>query len=145
VNFPAPRPGLVIRYSYLWKREQDAGLEEGTKPRPCAVVLSMKHDGRRDRVIVLPITHSRPANPSDPIEIPSLTKARLGLDADLSWIVISEVNEFLWPGPDLRPAPGEKSHSIVYGVLPPKFYRHVRDRFTERVRQRLVTRVRRTE
>jgi len=33
VPFPQPCAGLVIRYSYLWKREQEAGREEGTKDR----------------------------------------------------------------------------------------------------------------
>jgi hypothetical protein len=137
VNFPDPRPGLVIRYSYLWKREQDAGLEEGAKTRPCAIVLF--------RAVVLPITHLPPTDMADAIEIPAVTKARLGLDTDLSWIMISEVNEFVWPGPDLRPIADKELPSIAYGVLPPKFYRHLLKRFTERVRQRLVVRVTRTE
>ncbi|MGH8294414.1 MAG: hypothetical protein ACRETZ_02760 [Steroidobacteraceae bacterium] len=41
MSFPDPRPGLVIRYAYLWKREHDAGREEGSKGRPCAIVLSI--------------------------------------------------------------------------------------------------------
>ena len=31
MTFPAPRPGLVIRYSFLWSEERDAGTEEGAK------------------------------------------------------------------------------------------------------------------
>jgi len=38
VSLPTPRPGLVIRYSYLWAREHDQGREEGVKDRPCAVL-----------------------------------------------------------------------------------------------------------
>jgi hypothetical protein len=34
------------------------------------------------------------------------TKRRLGLDAEQSWIMITEANGFVWPGPDLRPVPG---------------------------------------
>jgi hypothetical protein len=41
VPFPEPYAGLVIRYSYLWKREHKAGFEEGTKDRPCAVVMAI--------------------------------------------------------------------------------------------------------
>jgi len=39
VSFPEPYVGLVIRYSYLWKREFDAGREEGTKD-PALLPLS---------------------------------------------------------------------------------------------------------
>jgi hypothetical protein len=37
VTWPAPQPGLLIRYFYLWEREEArAGREEGVKDRPCA-------------------------------------------------------------------------------------------------------------
>jgi hypothetical protein len=39
VAFPSPRPGLVIRYAYLWQAKYRRGPEEGAKDRPCAVVL----------------------------------------------------------------------------------------------------------
>ncbi|MGE3477663.1 MAG: hypothetical protein AB7H70_17820 [Rhodospirillaceae bacterium] len=39
MSFPAPVPGLVIRYSYLWRDEFLKGREEGVKDRPCALVL----------------------------------------------------------------------------------------------------------
>jgi hypothetical protein len=99
VRFPEPHPGLVIRYSYLWKREQDEGLEDGSKDRPCAIVLSVLDEDEEREVLVLPITHTAPGNPDDAIEIPAPTKNRLGLDAGRSWIVITEANEFVWPGP----------------------------------------------
>jgi hypothetical protein len=47
VNLPAPRPGLVIRYSYLWAREAEEGRDEGVKDRPCAIVLVMLDEGGR--------------------------------------------------------------------------------------------------
>jgi hypothetical protein len=109
VSFPVPHPGLVIRYSYLWKREQDMGREDGSKDRPCAVLLAVLDDAGERQVLVLPITHTPPANAQDAVEIPAATKTRLGLGADdgeRSWIVISEANEFIWPGPDLRTVPG---------------------------------------
>jgi len=43
---------LVIRFSYLWKREADAGREEGVKDRPCAVVIAIEGRAGRPRVIV---------------------------------------------------------------------------------------------
>lgn len=99
MSFPSPYPGLVIRYAYLWKREADVGREEGSKDRPCAIVMAVVTQDGEQEVLVLPITHSPPANPADAVEIPSQTKARLGLDADRSWVVITEANAFVWPGP----------------------------------------------
>ncbi len=96
-------------------------------------------------VLVLPITHSPPPNPADAIEIPTETKKRLGLDADRSWIVITEANEFLWPGPDLRPVPGGDASTVAYGPLPPRFFAQVRNKFLERDRREKSTRIKRTE
>jgi hypothetical protein len=102
MDFPEPYAGLVIRYSYLWKREQATGREEGSKKR-------------------------------------------LGLDAERSWIMITEANQFLWPGPDLRPVPGADVSTIACGPLPPRFFAHVRDKFLERDQREKSARVRRTE
>jgi hypothetical protein len=145
VTFPEPYAGLVIRYSYLWKREYEQGREEGMKDRPCALVLVvMDEDGERE-VLVLPITHTPPANPIDAVEIPTETKRRLGLDAERSWIVITEANEFVWPGPDLRPIPGRDASTVAYGPLPPRLFAYVRDRFLERDHREKSVRVQRTE
>lgn len=141
---PTPHAGLVIRYSYLWKREYDAGREEGSKDRPCAIVLAVTDDEGESQVMVLPVTHTPPGEPADAVEIPRPTKQRLGLDGARSWIVITEVNEFIWPGPDLRPVPGSEG-SIVYGVLPPRFFNEVRERFLARANRRGAARVRRSE
>jgi len=135
VSFAEPYPGLVIRYSYLWRREYEAGREEGTKDRPCAIIMSVVNDDGERVVLVLPITHSPPANASDAVEIPAQTKSRLGLDSERSWVVITEGNEFVWPGPDLRPLPGTDASTIAYGPLPPRFFAHVRDTFLARRRQ----------
>jgi len=74
VAFLEPYAGLVIRYSSLWKREHEAGREDGTKDRPCAVVMAIvDQDGEWD-VLVLPITHSPPPDPADAIEIPTVKR-----------------------------------------------------------------------
>lgn len=39
MTLPVPEPGLVIRYAYLWDREAREGRDEGSKDRPCAIVL----------------------------------------------------------------------------------------------------------
>lgn len=144
MSFPDPHPGLVIRYAYLWKREHDEGREEGSKDRLCAIVLSVLHDEGEPEVVVLLITHSAPQRAEDAIEIPPATKQRLGLDSERSWIVITEANEFVWPGPDLRPVPGRDGSTIVHGALPPKFFVHVRDRFLQRIAQDKAQPVKRT-
>jgi hypothetical protein len=101
-------------------------------------------DGEWD-VLVLPITHSPPPDSADAIEIPAETKKRLGLDTDRSWVVITEANEFLWPGPDLRPIPGRDLSTVAYGPLPPRFFAQVHDRFLERDQREKSTRIKRTE
>jgi len=135
---------MVIRYGYLWLHEHRQGQEEG-KDRPAAVIIVLDDDPQHPLVTVLPITHAPPSDPAAAIEIPSSTKQRLGLDDDRSWIVLSELNDFRWPGPDLRPLPGKDASTIVYGVLPPDMFQIVRQRVAARVRAGQMTRVRRTE
>lgn len=127
--FPQPVPGLVIRYSYLWLEEHQKGLEEGLKDRPCAIILVAQDDGGENRVTVLPVTHSPPSNPALALEIPAETKRRLGLDDARSWVVLTEANQFIWPGPDLRPAIRGDAGSIAYGLLPRGFYMQLREKF----------------
>jgi len=59
VSLPKPEPGLVIRYSYLWRAEHLRGQEEGVKDRPCAIVLAPERVEDDTLVVVLPVTHSR--------------------------------------------------------------------------------------
>ena len=95
MSWPVPRPGLVIRYSYLWESEARAGREEGVKDRPCAIILVILREGEHPIVRVLPVTHAAPADPADALEIPLATKQRLGLDSERSWVVLSEANDFI--------------------------------------------------
>ena len=118
MTWPTPQPGLVIRYSYLWTREARAGREEGVKVRPCAIVLAIAAAQDRKRVIVLPITHTAPQPPEEGIELLLSVKTRLGLDHERSWVIVSEGNDFIWPGPDLRPLAGEGPQSVAYTRRP---------------------------
>jgi hypothetical protein len=120
---------MVIRYAYLWRSEQQRGLEEGLKERPCAVLLTVAGDAGGQTVIVLPVTHAQPRDISLAVEIPARTKRRLGLDEARSWIVLAEANRFTWPGPDLRPAKTGDASSVVYGALPAAFFRKVQERW----------------
>ncbi len=126
MGFPPPRPGLVIRYSYLWLSEHQRGLEEGVKNRPCAVLLALTNAGGEQKVVVVPITHAPPNEPRHCVEIPAATKRRLGLDDERSWIVLTESNRFTWPGPDLQPARPGKADSVAYGLLPKALFDEVR-------------------
>jgi hypothetical protein len=134
VTLPAPEPGLVIRYSYLWRSEYLEGREEGIKDRPCAVILTAQNAAGDTTVTVLPVTHSPPVQPELTLEIPSEVKRRLRLDSQRSWVVFSEANRFVWPGPDLRALPGKDLSSVAYGILPPHFFRVLRDRYLAAVR-----------
>ncbi len=125
---PAPELGLVISYAYLWSSEADAGREEGGKDPPCAVALSVKQAG--DTIVaVVPITHRMPDPPEEAVEIPAVVKRRLRLDQERSGIVVSEINRFVWPGPDLRPISPAEPDRFAYGFLPPALFRQVLERF----------------
>jgi hypothetical protein len=145
VSLPAPEPGLVIRYSCLWHREHRAGLKEGQKDRPCAIVLALKAEGGKIRVAVVPVTQSPAAAAADAIEIPPEVKRHLGLDMDRSWAVTTECNSFLWPGPDLRRIGDRDDGSIAYGFLPPKLFAEIQKRFRNTELTARAKRVARTE
>ncbi|MBN9020602.1 MAG: type II toxin-antitoxin system PemK/MazF family toxin [Rhizobiales bacterium] len=127
MRLPAPEPGLVISYSYLWHREHNAGAEEGRKNRPAVIILRAEGERRGDVVVtVLPATHSPPAHAAGAVEIPQAVKRHLGLDEAQSWVIVSEGNRFIWPGYDLRP---RSDGSYAYGFLPPRLFERIRDAF----------------
>jgi hypothetical protein len=143
VKLPKPEAGLVINYSYLWLRQHKAGLEEGSKNRPCAIVLAAFGEDR-DQVLVVPVTHSQPPDFASALEIPQDVKRLIGLDSERSWVILSESNLFQWPGPDLRPVGSRVENSIAYGLLPPKIFKVIRDRFLKLEMERKSARVQRT-
>jgi hypothetical protein len=145
VSLPAPEPGLVIRYSYLWLREHRQGREEGTKERPCAIVLVVQDRDGMSRVLVVPVTHAPPEWPETALELPPAIRRHLGLDAERSWVVLSESNLFEWPGPDLRRLGDRDDSSVAYGFLPPRFFAELRRRFLALEAVSRSRRVRRTE
>jgi hypothetical protein len=146
VAFPEPVPGLVIRYAYLWRREYERGQEEGVKDRPCAVVMVVT-DAQGEKVVtVLPVTHTPPSQADLAVEIPYATKERLGLDAERSWVMLSEANRFAWPGPDVRmKEPGGGPESIACGLLPRALFQEIRGKFGDAIEARLARVIRRTQ
>jgi hypothetical protein len=63
---PVPHPGQVIRYAYLWWNEARRGREDGTKDRPCSIVLTRITTAGRTVAYVLPITQTPGWIPSGP-------------------------------------------------------------------------------
>ncbi len=61
--------------------------------------------------------------------MPAILKRGLGLDAERSWVVVSESNFFNWPGPDLRRVGDHGDSSVAYGSLPPKFFAELKRRW----------------
>lgn len=77
-------------------------------------------------MLVLPITHAAPDADTSSIEIPANIKQQLGLDSARSWIVLSEWNEFTWPGFDLRRLAEGDDATVAYGMLPQGLFEKVR-------------------
>lgn len=77
--------------------------------------------------------------------MPAATKRRLGLDPARSWVIVSEVNRFVWPGPDLRAISHDAPGRFDYGFLPPSLFRQIRDRLTACAAAQRLRAVPRTE
>jgi hypothetical protein len=130
LSLPAPLPGLLIRHRYLWADAAAAGVEEGDKERPAAVVMAVDLPGANAaRVFVLPITHSAPARDIEAMEIPAPVCRSAGLDAGRAWVILSEFNAFVWPGFDLAIVPRRVPRTVAYGFLTPGFFARMRDRW----------------
>lgn len=137
---PRPAPGMVVRYGYLWGNEADAGRIEGTKHRPCVIVVAAARLGDgRVRVRVAPVTHA-PKDSGTGVLIPDKVKRHLGLDAGHSWIALHEYNEFVWPGPDLRPVSSARPGVWSFGVLPVELFDELKAKLRVVRAQRRVAR-----
>ncbi len=87
------------------------------------VVLARAVEGDFVRLIVAPVTHAQP-RPGDGVAMPPMVKRHLGLDQEPSWIITTEVNQFIWPGPDIRPAKG--TDTPLHGAIPAKLFEQVK-------------------
>jgi hypothetical protein len=130
-----PEIGLVIRHVYLWWNEARTGREEGLKDRPCVIVHLRENEYHETEVYISPITHAPPENPERAMEISKATKKRLGLDAEPSWIITTEINRFIWPGPDIRSVPGG---GAAYGLLPAAMTRELIQQIKNNARDRTL-------
>ena len=157
-----PAIGDVIRYAYLWSHEHAAGREEGSKDRPAAVVALLfilddvdahvaqavvallRGENGRDEVVVFPVTSTAPVEDGAGVEIPAATRARLGLQSEPCWVVVTEANVFAWPGPDLR-RPETSENGFVYGSLPHALMATIRQAFAAWRARKGARTIRRTE
>jgi PemK-like, MazF-like toxin of type II toxin-antitoxin system len=131
-GWPIPEPGDVLSYFYLWAREAEKGQDEGLKDRPVVVVVARIESKGRTEVIVAPVTHSAPDHEPNALEMPANVKHDLRLDRDRSWIVLTEMNRFNWPGPDIRPV--YNGGNPYYGAIPDWLLLSVRNTIGERAR-----------
>jgi hypothetical protein len=141
VALPEPKPGLVIRYDYLWSHQAAAGPDQG-KERPACLVAASDSSLRPRFVVILPITHSPPDDDTVGIEIPAKVKQALGLDEAPSWVIVSEYNVDEWPNGGLAPLPG-RPNVFSYGFIPPRLFAQVKEKFLELSGQRRSSGVRR--
>jgi hypothetical protein len=141
VAFPEPKPGLVVRYDYLWSHEAAAGRDQG-KDRPACLVAATDSLTRPRYVVLLPITHTPPTVDTVGIAIPAKVGRVLGLDDAPSWVIVSEHNVDEWPNAGLSPLPG-KPGAFAYGFIPPGLFNQVKARFLELARQKKTAAVRR--
>ena len=126
---PDPRPGLVLRYDYLWNREAAAGQLHG-KERPACLVAASDPSATPRFVVLLPITHAAPGKDTEAVQIPPKVRAHLGLDDQPCWVIVSEYNVDHWPTAGLALVPGTKD-KFAYGFLPPGLFAQIKSLFLE--------------
>ena len=140
MSFPDPKPGLIVRYDYLWSHEAAARRDQG-KDRPACLVAASDSLSKPRFVVLLPITHSPPGSDAVGIEIPAKVKRALDLDAP-SWVIVSEYNVDEWPNAGLSPLPG-RPEAFSYGFIPPGLFAQIKAKFLELARQNKGRAVRR--
>ena len=69
--------------------------------------------------------------------------SHMKLDDERSSVVLSEWNEFIWPGPDLQRVPVADDSSVAYGMLSPKLFMQIRDRLVALIQSHEARPVRR--
>ena len=114
----------MISYAYLWAREAAKGRDDAVKDRPVVVTVARIEREGRTEIVVAPVTHSEPQADEDGLELPPSVKQQLGLDRERSWIITSELNRFVWPGPDVRVAPGKSQP--LYDAIPERLFDQLR-------------------
>ena len=136
-----PRPGLVVRYDYLWAGEAAEGRDHG-KDRPACLVAASDAGASPRFVVLLPITHTPPREGTVGIAVPPRVAEAIGLDDRPGWVIVSEHNVDTWPNGGLQPLPGQPG-VFAYGFIPPALFARIKGEFLTLARQRKSSAVRR--
>ena len=144
----APPIGHVIAYEYLWA-SQSKRRDDGGKTYPTALLLAKKDDFGATIVYALGISHMPPPDGRRALEVPPKLCRHIGLDDRPQWIYTDELNLFVWPGPDLRPAQWISKKPLVedtcvLGALPRDWFELVKQHFSESYRLRQLAAIKRT-
>ena len=129
MTLPEPKPGLVIRYDYLWSHEAALARDHG-KDRPACLVAASDAAANPRFVVILPITHTTPAGGAVGVELPPKVRRALGLDDEPSWVIVSEHNVDEWPNGGLASVPGRPG-IFSYGFIPPSLFAQIKAKFLE--------------
>jgi hypothetical protein len=86
------KTGLVIRYSYLWAREQHRGEETGRKDRPVCVQMIVSNRRGNELALLFPITSQQPDTATHALRLPEIEARRTGLRIP-AWVIADEWNE----------------------------------------------------
>jgi len=88
-----PRIGDIWRYPFLWKREQQAGEDQGRKPRNTALAAVVPVSEKSTHLYLLAITGTEPRRDQDALEIPAMEIRRAGMtEYKRLWIILDEYN-----------------------------------------------------
>lgn len=109
-----PKVGLVLPHLYVWRGEPAAGRGSETPPA-VIVVAATPLDGGRVLIAATPITNTEPPARQRVVPVPATVAAHLQLDAQRSWILCTEYNEFVWPSIGLAETPDGRT---AYGMAP---------------------------
>ncbi len=121
---PEPQPGQIIRFDYLWKREEERGAMQGMKDRPCVVLAktTCEHTGA-EAVIVCPITHSPPYEDQECVRISKKDSRQMGLSKSEQWVKTDEANVVPWSDPGIIRATPTK---WLFGRVPKYAFEAIR-------------------
>ena len=109
------------------------------------VVIAREVLADRTELLVVPVTTQPPQHAADGFEIPARVKAHLGLDAERCWIMVTELNRFRWPGPDIRPIEHNSDRTPYYGFIPQPLFDAILEAVIERREKRKLAITKRSE
>jgi hypothetical protein len=142
-----PPIGNLVAYEYLWLSQENT-RNDGAKAYPVALIFAKKIIASVTLAYAVGVSHKSPHASEKAIEVPKKLKRHLGLDEDRSWIYTDQLNEFTWPGPDLKPAewlsklPSARNSCII-GALPINWFALVKQDVIENLKLKRAAIIRR--